>query len=80
MSFYICSAPHNNYLSKKSTFLSTGYCGYQEEFSHHHKCIITAYSIIACTVLRYTGGFVIALIPNRKGGENDVIKRIQRAH
>ena len=44
-----------------------GYCGYQEELLHHHKCIITSYSITVCPVLRYTGSFVIALIPNGKG-------------
>ena len=49
-----------------------GYCGYQEELLHHHKCPTTSYSITACSVFRCTGGFVIALIPNGKGGENDV--------
>ena len=44
-----------------------GYCGYQEELLHHHKCPTTSYSITACSVFRCTGGFVIALIPNGKG-------------
>lgn len=44
-----------------------GYCGYQEELLHHHKCPTTSYSITVCSVLRCTGGFVIALIPNGKG-------------
>lgn len=44
-----------------------GYCGYQEELLHHHKCPTTSYSKTACSVFRCTGGFVIALIPNGKG-------------
>lgn len=44
-----------------------GYCGYQEELLHHHKCPTTSYSITACSVFRCTGGFVIALILNGKG-------------
>ena len=44
-----------------------GYCGYQEELLHHHKCPTTSYSKTACSVLRCTGGFVITPIPNRKG-------------
>lgn len=57
-----------------------GYCGYQEELLHHHKCPTTSYSITACSVFRCTGGFVIALIPNGKGVRMMFIHRIQRKY
>ena len=54
-----------------------GYCGYQEELLHHHKCPTTSYSITACSVLRCTGVFCYNPHSKQKGGENDVIHRIQ---
>lgn len=66
MSFYICFAPPNGCLSKKSYPCLRGIAGIKRN-THHHKCLITSYSITVCSVLRCTGGFVIALIPNGKG-------------
>ena len=62
---------------QKSPFLSTGYCGYQEEYTHHYIYLVTSYSITTCSVSRCTGGFCYSPHSKRKGGENDVIQRIQ---
>ena len=77
MSFYICFAPPNGCLSKKSYPCLRGIAGIKRN-THHHKCLITSYSITVCLVLRCTGGFCYSPHSNRQGGgENDVIQRIQ---
>ena len=67
MSFYICFAPPNGCLSKKSYPCLRGIAGIKRN-THHHKCLITSYSITVCLVLRCTGGFCYSPHSNRQGG------------